>query len=331
MKKNKLKVMSSIYMLLRDRERSVDKEDIKANLEHFIRTLYECSTKIDEGLLMYLYSYLYTTAEFAEGQYIKYNDMSKSFTIFTAYPLKDGIPSYDYVKISTSKDPTIPINKEEIHIELEDDYENFSVQRNVSMLLPEDIELVRLESEKKTMSPTSMKRLVAIGRKLPPKTVLYRNISDLSLITAATTETPFQKATGLFIQDPTEIERIKPTIEVSVDAVKAATDEYWEDAPARLAEKDISYYTERFIDRMCDYQAERRHLNIRRKDNNYEDDSDNVIKKNPYTGLRKGELDDAVIDFIDQFRKKGDMGGRETDYGFAYEYEENPEHKTGHK
>lgn len=330
MKPNKLKVISSIYMLLRDRERSVTKEDVKANLEQFIRTLYECTPKMDGDLLMYLYSYLYTTAEFAEGQYIKYNDMSKSFTVFTAYPLKDGIPSYDYVKISTSKDPTIPINKEEIHIELEDDYENFSVQRNVSMLLPEDIELVRLESEKKNVSPTSMKRLVALGRKLPPKTVFYRNISDLSLITAATTETPFQKTTGLFIQDPTEIERIRPTIEVSVDAVKAATDEYWEDAPARLVKRDIPYYTERFIDSMCDYQAERRHLSIKRKDNNYEDNSDNVIKKNPYTGLRKGELDDVVIDFIDQFRKRGDMGGADFDY--AYEVEEDPTyHGRGHK
>ena len=314
MKNNKLKVLSSVLILLRERGKSIDRKEIIDNNDALKEALIRYAPRIDVELLMYLYAYLYDHSDNIENQFVTYNEKSNGFTIFEAHPTDEDIPKYEYVKISLSRDPSIPIRTEQIEIELDRDRSDGVVSRTMSMSLPEYIELVRLESEKRTIKGKNIKRLIEAGRSLPPKTAMYRSLEDLGLITIASTTNPLQRAVSMYIQDTKGIETIKPAREIDFENAKTESNNFWKNSFERIdKDTNYSYYTRMLLEEMTKYQKDKRspQFSVEKPD------------KNKYREENKAfdneELEDSVLEFIDNFRKKSE------DFGEDFEYSESKE------
>ena len=211
----RLVILLQVVLLLKERNRSTNISDIIDSNNQLMDILQKNFHNIDRRLLDYFYTYLYNHSDFADKQYIKFNEKNNEFAIFTASPSDDRTKKkYDYEKISLSKDPAIPIKKEKIHIELKGDDTEASVQRTVSLLLPENIELIKLESSRRKIKLSSMKRMINFGRNLPLDRLQYRELKDLSIITSASADKPFHNSASLYAQDSCEIEKIVPKSEI---------------------------------------------------------------------------------------------------------------------
>ena len=310
----RLVTLLQVILLLKERNRSTNISDIIDSNNQLIDILQKNFHNIDRRLLDYFYTYLYNHSDFADKQYIKFNEKSNEFAIFTAYPSDDKTKKrYDYEKISLSKDQTIPIKKEKIQIELKDDDTEASVQRTVSLLLPENIELIKLESSRRKIKLSNMKRMIDFGRNLPLDRLQYRELKDLSIITSASADKPFHNSASLYAQDSCEIEKILPYSEIKFNSVQAASNAYWRDILDIIDIKDMPNSTKKYLKEMIKYQKERRKnkggntIKNEKTKKGFMDNFDNQVTYIDAAIMKY--IDNSVQDFIDNYRNKIEMSG----------------------